>query len=62
MEVAVDTASTDMHSGMKGGSVPNPNVVLANLIAALHHPETATIHVPGFYDVRCAWLRLQGTL
>ncbi|KAL6753947.1 hypothetical protein V8C86DRAFT_407171 [Haematococcus lacustris] len=50
MEVEVVTAATDMHSGMKGGSVANPNSVLARLLAGLHHTHTARVAVEGFYE------------
>ena len=55
LEVKVSTALTDMHSGMKGGSVANPNTVLAHLLAGLHHPGTARVMVPGFYEVGVLW-------
>ncbi|KAJ9511087.1 hypothetical protein QJQ45_013162 [Haematococcus lacustris] len=50
MEVEVVTAATDMHSGMKGGSVANPNSVLAGLLAGLHDTHTARVAVEGFYE------------
>ena len=52
LQVDVVTAGTDMHSGMKGGSVANPNRVLAAMLAALHDPATNAVSVPGFYEVR----------
>lgn len=53
-EVVVNTAATDMHSGMKGGSVPNPAAVLAALLAGLHDPMSGKVRVEGFYDVGVA--------
>ncbi|MEW5297696.1 MAG: hypothetical protein WDW36_000883 [Sanguina aurantia] len=50
LQVDVSTASSDMHSGAKGGSVPNPNHVLAQILASLHDPNTGEITVPGFYE------------
>ncbi len=50
-QLDVDTAGTDMHSGMKGGAVANPNVVLADLLAGMRDPATHRITVDGFYEV-----------
>ncbi|GLC33660.1 hypothetical protein PLESTB_000101000 [Pleodorina starrii] len=50
LQVDVTTAGTDMHSGMKGGSSPNPNHVLTALLAGLRHPVSHEIAVEGFYD------------
>ncbi|PNH07367.1 Cytosolic non-specific dipeptidase [Tetrabaena socialis] len=49
-QLEVTTASTDMHSGWKGGSVPNANAVLAALLAGLHDGATLAVAVEGFYD------------
>jgi hypothetical protein len=51
MEVRVETSSTDAHSGMVGGSMPNPNQVLARLLAGLHDERSGRVTAPGFYDV-----------
>ena len=48
-EVTVRGPRRDLHSGMYGGAVHNPNQALAELLAALHHPD-GSIAVPGFYD------------
>ena len=48
-EVIVTGTSTDLHSGMFGGAVPNAANVLARLIASLHD-ENGRITVEGFYD------------
>lgn len=45
------TAATDFHSGIKGGSVPNANNVLAALLAGLHDSRSGRVAVRGFYDV-----------
>lgn len=37
--------------GMKGGSVANPNRVLAALLAGLHDPHSSRVLVQGFYEV-----------
>ncbi|KAG2423927.1 hypothetical protein HYH02_015266 [Chlamydomonas schloesseri] len=49
-QLEVVTSGTDMHSGMKGGAVANPNSVLAALLAGMHDPVTHAITVEGFYD------------
>src|SRR5687768_12028372 len=48
-EVTVTGPSHDLHSGMFGGSVPNPANVLCELLATLHDPE-GKVTVEGFYD------------
>ena len=65
MEVRVHGPSTDLHSGIYGGTVMNPAMALARLLATLHD-EHGRIVVPGFYDgvaplqqwERDAWARL----
>jgi acetylornithine deacetylase/succinyl-diaminopimelate desuccinylase-like protein len=65
MEVRVHGPSTDLHSGIYGGTVANPATAIARLIATLHD-EHGRIAVPGFYDgvaplqdwERDAWARL----
>src|SRR5688500_11052060 len=49
MEVFVTGPSHDLHSGMFGGSVPNPANVLAELLATLHDQD-GRVNLPGFYD------------
>jgi len=48
-EVWVYGPSHDLHSGVFGGSVHNPAVVLAELIAGMHDKQ-GRITLPGFYD------------
>lgn len=48
-ELEVRGAKTDLHSGMYGGSAPNPFVALAQIIAKLKD-EQGHILIPGFYD------------
>ena len=48
-DVALRTASTDLHSGMWGGTVPNPARLAARLVAALHD-DRGRVTLPGFYD------------
>lgn len=47
-EVWVHSAAHDLHSGVFGGSVANPAVVLAELIAGMHD-KNGHITLPGFY-------------
>src|SRR5688572_4619853 len=64
-EVFVTAVSHDLHSGMFGGSVPNPANVLCELLATLHTPD-GRVNLPGFYDdvrpldaaERSAWAKL----
>jgi acetylornithine deacetylase/succinyl-diaminopimelate desuccinylase-like protein len=48
-DVALRTASIDLHSGMWGGTVPNAASVVADLVVALHD-EQRRVTLPGFYD------------
>jgi acetylornithine deacetylase/succinyl-diaminopimelate desuccinylase-like protein len=48
-DVALRTASRDLHSGMWGGTVPNAAKEAARLAAALHD-ERGRVTLPGFYD------------
>jgi acetylornithine deacetylase/succinyl-diaminopimelate desuccinylase-like protein len=49
LDIIVEGASGDLHSGRYGGTVANPVHVLAEIIASLHRPEGG-VAVPGFYD------------
>ena len=49
VELHVETAATDLHSGLFGGAAPNALQVLAGLIAA-SKDAAGRIQVPGFYD------------
>jgi len=48
-EVTVRGPSQDLHSGMFGGAVHNPNQALCALLAQLHD-SAGRVAVPGFYD------------
>lgn len=48
-ELRVTGPSHDLHSGMYGGVVHNPAIVLADLISGMHAPD-GRILLPGFYD------------
>jgi acetylornithine deacetylase/succinyl-diaminopimelate desuccinylase-like protein len=49
LEVIVAGPDRDLHSGMYGGSFPNPIAILSQMLASLHD-ERGRIAVPGFYD------------
>ena len=49
MEVRVHGPSTDLHSGIYGGTVANPATAIARLVATLHDAQ-GRVAVPGFYD------------
>ncbi len=49
MEVEVESANRDLHSGVYGGAVANPINVLSRMIASLHD-EQGRVTIPGFYD------------
>ena len=67
MEVSVHGPAIDLHSGIFGGSVANPNTILARLVATVHDGE-GRIAIEGLYDAvrplqsweREAWAKLQG--
>jgi acetylornithine deacetylase/succinyl-diaminopimelate desuccinylase-like protein len=49
VQIDVKAARADLHSGMFGGMVQNPNHALASLVASMHDAE-GRISVAGFYD------------
>jgi acetylornithine deacetylase/succinyl-diaminopimelate desuccinylase-like protein len=49
MEIRVQGARSDLHSGSYGGAVVNPANALAGIIAQLHD-EHGRVAIPGFYD------------
>jgi acetylornithine deacetylase/succinyl-diaminopimelate desuccinylase-like protein len=49
LELRVEAASIDMHSGLMGGIAPNPAQALAEILVRLKDPA-GHILVPGFYD------------
>lgn len=67
LELTVHGPGIDLHSGIFGGAVANPNAVLARLIAAVHGDD-GRVQIPGFYDAvrplaqweRDAWAALPG--
>ena len=49
LDITVEGAHTDLHSGRFGGTVANPVHVLSEILASLHDTD-GTVAVPGFYD------------
>lgn len=49
MELTIETANTDLHSGSFGGGVPNALHAMVTLLASLHD-ENGRVSVNGFYD------------
>jgi acetylornithine deacetylase/succinyl-diaminopimelate desuccinylase-like protein len=49
LELTVEGAAKDLHSGRHGGSAPNPLRALTSLAASLHDPD-GRVAVAGFYD------------
>lgn len=64
-EITLRGPDQDLHSGMWGGRVMNPNLALVKVLAQLHD-ENNRVTIPGFYervipispDERAAWQRL----
>jgi acetylornithine deacetylase/succinyl-diaminopimelate desuccinylase-like protein len=49
MDIVVEGAGTDLHSGRYGGTVANPLHALSEILASLHRPD-GKVAVAGFYD------------
>jgi acetylornithine deacetylase/succinyl-diaminopimelate desuccinylase-like protein len=49
LDIIVEGARTDLHSGRYGGTVANPLHALAQILASLHAPD-GSVAVAGFYD------------
>ncbi|HEY0928723.1 MAG TPA: dipeptidase [Gemmatimonas sp.] len=49
LEITVQGANGDLHSGMYGGAVVNPAMALARILATMHDAD-GRIAIPGFYD------------
>ncbi len=49
LDIVVEGAATDLHSGRYGGTVANPLHVLSAILASLHDPD-GRVAVAGFYD------------
>jgi acetylornithine deacetylase/succinyl-diaminopimelate desuccinylase-like protein len=48
-EVFITGPNHDLHSGLYGGSVPNPANILCQFVASLHDAD-GKVNIPGFYD------------
>ena len=65
MEIELQGAATDLHSGLYGGVAPNPLEAMARLLSSLKD-ESGHILIPGFYDdvrppdadEKASWARL----
>jgi acetylornithine deacetylase/succinyl-diaminopimelate desuccinylase-like protein len=49
LEVELTGPNRDLHSGVYGGAVANPLVMLSKMIASLHNDKNE-VTIPGFYD------------
>ncbi len=49
LQIDVQGASGDLHSGMYGGAVVNPAMALARILATFHDAD-GKVAIPGFYD------------
>ena len=50
LEVLLKGPSTDLHSGIYGGTVANPATAVAQLAASLHDVASGRVQIDGFYD------------
>lgn len=49
LEITLEGASQDFHSGLYGGAILNPIHALTDICHSLHNSD-GTINIPGFYD------------
>jgi len=49
-ELFITSSSSDLHSGLYGGAVPNPANILCEMMDLMYDRETGRCMVPGFYD------------
>ena len=49
LEIKLRGSKSDLHSGIHGGAVYNPNQALMEICASLHKPD-GSVNIPGFYD------------
>jgi acetylornithine deacetylase/succinyl-diaminopimelate desuccinylase-like protein len=50
VQLEVEAARADLHSGEYGGAIANPAQVLCEIVAAMKDPRTGRVLVDGFYD------------
>ena len=49
LEIKLRGSKSDLHSGIHGGAVYNPNQALMEICASLHKSD-GSVNIPGFYD------------
>lgn len=49
-ELKVAIGTRDLHSGMYGNSVPNPALIVSELMGKMKDNKTGEVLIPGFYD------------
>ena len=49
LEIKLRGSKSDLHSGIHGGAIYNPNQALMEICASLHKPD-GSVNIPGFYD------------
>ncbi|MEC8219123.1 MAG: M20/M25/M40 family metallo-hydrolase, partial [Verrucomicrobiota bacterium] len=49
LEIKLRGSKSDLHSGIHGGAVYNPNQALMEICASLHKPD-GSVNIPSFYD------------
>jgi len=54
VQIDVQGATSDLHSGMYGGAVVNPAMALARILATMHD-ENGRVAIAGFYDKVQDW-------
>lgn len=66
MDITVEGARNDLHSGRYGGTVANPLHALSEILASLHHPDGRVAYVDGLENPTetfpniCGWLVQHG--
>jgi acetylornithine deacetylase/succinyl-diaminopimelate desuccinylase-like protein len=48
--MTLETATTDVHSGVTGGVARNPLGELMQLVSKMYNAKTGKVRIPGFYD------------
>lgn len=50
-ELTVTIGERDLHSGVYGNAVPNPALIVAELMGKVKDNQSGEVQIPGFYDV-----------